>query len=140
MADKTIYEVGFNIVPTLDAASLKARVDAIRALVTADGGAVIAEGEAKKIDLAYEMVHVAENKRAKFTSAYFGWIKFEASPAYAKAIAQAMKDDQEVIRFLLVKTVREDTMAPRALTEKEDEAADEAAIDAKIDEVVAEVE
>ena len=118
MADKTIYEVGYNIVPTLDATTLKARVDAIRALVTADGGAVIEEGEAKKIDLAYEMVHVADNKRAKYTSAYFGWVKFEASPAYAKAIALAMKADKEVIRFLIVKTVREDTMAPRAISSR----------------------
>lgn len=139
MADKTIYEVGFNVIPTLDATALKARVDAIRALVTADGGAIIAEGEAKKIDLAYEMVHIAENKRAKYTSAFFGWVKFEASPAHAKVVAQAMKDDTEVIRFLLVKTVREDTMAPRAVKEVADEAADEV-IDAKIDEVVAEVE
>jgi ribosomal protein S6 len=148
-ADERIYEVGFLIIPTVNEDGLAARVAAIREAINSINGTVIAEGAAKKIDLAYPMTKVAQNKRATYTSAYSGWFKFEAEPKGAKEVAAAVKADEDVLRFLLVKTVREDTMAPRKLfaKKKEGEEAEDtevapvvsdADIDASIDKLIAE--
>ncbi len=120
-ADPKIYEVGFHIIPTLAEEAVAKRVSAIREAIASINGTIIAEGAAKKMDLAYPMVKVAQNKRANYTSSFFGWFKFEAEPKGAKEIASALKADDEVLRFLLVKTVREDTMAPRKLFMKKKE-------------------
>ncbi|HXK38443.1 MAG TPA: 30S ribosomal protein S6 [Candidatus Paceibacterota bacterium] len=148
-ADERIYEVGFLIIPTVNEDGLVARVAAIREAINSINGTVIAEGAAKKIDLAYPMTKVAQNKRATYSSAYSGWFKFEAEPKGAKEIATVLKADEDVLRFLLIKTVREDTMAPRKLFEKKKEGKDadeaevapvatEAEIDASIDKLIAE--
>ncbi len=148
-ADGRIYEVGFLIAPTVNEDGLAARVAAIREAINSINGTVIAEGAAKKMDLAYPMTKVAQNKRGTFSSAYFGWFKFEAEPKGAKEVAAVLKADDDIVRFLLVKTVREDTMAPRKLFAKKKEdgegedaapapAVSEAEIDASIDKLIAE--
>ena len=147
--DSRIYEVGFHIIPTLAEEAVVARVAAIREAISSVNGTIIADGAVKKMELAYPMVKVAQNKRATYSTAQFGWFKFESEPKGAKEIASKLKADDSVLRFLLIKTVREDTMAPRKLFAKkkdEDEAAPEEVavvvseeeIDASIDKLIAE--
>lgn len=147
-ADPKIYEVGFHILPTVSEDGLAAQVAAIREAISSVNGTIIAEGAAKKMDLAYPMTKVAQNKRTTFNSSYFGWLKFETEPKGAKDIQATLKANDSIIRFLLVKTVREDTMAPRKLfaKKKEDEEVEavvapvvsEEEIDASIDKLIAE--
>lgn len=149
-ADPKIYEVGFHILPTSTEDGLAAQVAAIREAISSVNGTIIADGAVKKMDLAYPMTKVAHNKRTTFNSSYFGWFKFEVEPKGAKEIQAVLKASDNVIRFLLVKTVREDTMAPRKLFAKkkeEDEATSEVVvapvvseeeIDASIDKLILE--
>lgn len=123
-ADSRIYEVGFLIIPTVSEDGLVAQCAAIREAISSVSGSIIAEGTAKKVELAYPMTKVAQNKRATFTSAYFAWYKFEAEPKGAKEVAAIVKANDDVLRFLLIKTVREDTMAPRKLFAKKKEEGD----------------
>lgn len=49
-----------------------------------------------------------------FGNAYFGWVKFEGDTAAAKRLDAALRQMEKVLRFILVKTVRESTLsAPR---------------------------
>jgi ribosomal protein S6 len=147
-ADPKIYEVGFHLLPTLTEDGLAAQVAAIREAISSVNGTIIAEGTAKKMDLAYPMTKVAQNKRTTFNSSYFGWFKFESEPKGAKDIQAVLKANDNVIRFLLIKTVREDTMAPRKLLmkKKDDEVVEEVVapvvseeeIDASIEKLIAE--
>jgi ribosomal protein S6 len=147
-ADQKIYEVGFHVIPALSEEGVAAQVAAVREAIASVHGTIIAEGAPKKIDLAYPMTKVAQNKRTTFTSAYFAWFKFEAEPKGAKEVASIVKANDDVLRFLLVKTVREDTMAPRKLFMKkkeEDEVApaeevvvSEEEIDASLDKIILE--
>ena len=110
-----VYEVGFHIIPTIAEDDLGVRVTAIRDVIESQEGKMIADEYPKLMDLMYPMVKIASNKRATYSSAYFGWLKFEVEPKGAKAIDLELKKDDNVLRFLLVKTVRESTMAPKKM-------------------------
>ena len=111
--DPKIYEIGFHIVPIVAEDDLGARVTKIRDVIESKGGRVIADEYPKHMDLSYAITKIAANKRALYRSAYFGWIKFEADPAGIKALEADMMKDDFILRFILVKTVRENTMAPK---------------------------
>ncbi len=111
--DPKIYEVGFHIVPTVPEDGLGARVTAIRDVIESKGGHIIADEYPKHMDLTYAMTKVAANKRSLYRSAYFGWLKFEIDPKEIKAIESEIMADDLVLRFILAKTVRENTMAPK---------------------------
>lgn len=110
-----IYEVGFHIISTVTEEDLGARVTAIRDVIESQEGKIIADEYPKHMDLMYPMVKIASNKRATYHSSYFGWMKFEVEPKGAKAIDLELKKDDNILRFLLIKTVRESTMAPKKM-------------------------
>ena len=112
-ADPRVYEVGYHVVPTVPEDELGARVTQVRDVIEAAGGRMIADEYPKHLDLAYPMVKVSANKRAIYHSAYFGWLKFDAEPKGAIAVEAALKKDDFILRCILVKTVRENTMAPK---------------------------
>jgi ribosomal protein S6 len=116
--DPKIYEIGFHIVPTVPEDGLGARVTAIRDVIEGNGGHVIADEYPKHIELSYPMSKVVANKRSLYHTAYFGSIKFDVDPAKAKAIELAVKTDDAVLRFIMVKTVRENTMVPKKVLQQ----------------------
>ncbi len=106
----TVYEVGYHIVPTVSPENLPKEVDAIKAILGKVGATIISEEGPKMIPLAYEMLKVVGPKRDYFETAYFGWVKFEAEPAAAIELKKALDLSEKVLRFIIVKTVRENTM------------------------------
>ena len=123
--DSKVYEVGFHILPNVAEDDLGVRVTAIRDIIESNGGRMIADEFPKHMELSYPMVKIASNKRATYNSSYFGWMKFDADPKGIKAVEIALKADEFVLRFILVKTVRENTMAPKkALMAKRGEEVD----------------
>ena len=116
--DPKIYEVGLHIVPTVPEDGLGARVTAIRDVIESAGGHVIADEYPKHMDLSYPITKIADNKRALHHSAYFGWLKFEVDPSSMKAIEETIKKDDYVLRFIIVKTVRENTMVPKKVLQQ----------------------
>lgn len=113
--DPLVYEVGFHIIPIIVEDDLGARVTAIRDVIEEHKGKMIADEYPKHLDLAYPMVKIASNKRATYHSAYFGWMKFEVEPKDAKAIQAKLMADDNILRFIFVKTVRENTMVPKKI-------------------------
>ncbi len=111
--DPVIYEVGYHIVPLVGEDNLGARVTKVRDVIESQKGSIISDEFPKSMDLAYPMSKLADNKRATYASTYFGWFKFQVEPAAIKAIDAALKKDNEILRYILIKTVREDTMSPK---------------------------
>jgi predicted flap endonuclease-1-like 5' DNA nuclease len=105
-----VYELGYLVMPSVDEGDLATRRDALVALITKLKGIVIDEGQPVLIDLAYEMDKMVNNKRQTYTQAYFGWIKFDVSPRDIEALTTEVEAVDELIRFILVKTVRENTL------------------------------
>lgn len=108
-----IYEVGFHILPTVGDENLGAKVTEVRDAIDAAGGKVFADEYPKHIELSYPMVKVFANKRTTYNSSYFGWMKFDADPKVVKLLDETLKKDPNVLRYIIVETVRESTMSPK---------------------------
>lgn len=108
-ADVLVYELGYHILPTVAEEALAEEVDALKALIVQSGGVFIAEEAPQRINLAYKMEKGERGKNTYFDSAYFGWMKFELSPEKTLELKDALENRPNVLRFLLIKTVREDT-------------------------------
>ncbi len=119
--DRGVYEVGYHIVPIVAEQDLGIRVTAIRDIIEAEGGSMIADEFPKHMELAFPMTKIASNKRALHHSAYFGWMKFEVEPKGAKAIDEKLRADDTILRYIVVKTVRENTMVPKKVFQKRPE-------------------
>lgn len=122
-----IYEVGYLLLPTIPEADVPREVTALKDILDKGKATIIAEEFPKFRALAYPM-----QKRSGLTAShaqaggaiqthangYFGWVKFEAEAAEAQRIEAELKLSPHLLRFLLVKTVRESTLAtprpPRA--------------------------
>ncbi len=106
-ADARVYEIGAHIIPTLGEEGAKEAFDALRDRVMKAGGAIIAEEAPTLLTLAYKMRKDIDRKRYTYTTAYFGWVKFEAAPEAAHALKATLEDDRNVLRAILIKTTRE---------------------------------
>ena len=63
--------------------------------------------------LAYTIERSDSGKREKFTEAYFGWIKFATERGSIPPLQENLRAMPEVLRYLVIETVREDVSAPR---------------------------
>jgi ribosomal protein S6 len=108
-----IYEVGYLLVPTVKEEDVPALYGNIKELVASLGGEVISDEMPRMISLAYPMQKTVSNIRSKFTSAYFGWVKFEIDSDKVSGIKKKLDMDPNVLRFLTIKTVKENTIASK---------------------------
>ncbi len=148
--DTTIYEIGYNLVPTISEEDVAKEVGALKEKITSLGGNIISDEYPTLIKLAYEMTKELENKNVRFTSAYFGWVKFELEPSLILEVNKMAETNLNVLRFIIIKTVRENTIytpkvvkSPRRSGGDETSAPegdvaplDEEAVDKKIDELI----
>jgi ribosomal protein S6 len=110
-----IYEVGFHIVPIIAEENLSEETTFIRNTITNAGGHVISDGPPSKMDLAYAVDAEIGGDRKTFDTSYFGWIKFELLGENLEKVKKALDLRENILRHLLVKTIREDTIVPRGI-------------------------
>ena len=106
----TVYEVSYLLLPSLALEQVPAKVSLIQEAIEKAGGAMISSEEPILIDLAYPMTKVIQTVRHKVQTGYFGWMKFEIEKDGLTAIHKALDAEASVLRYLLVKTVRENTL------------------------------
>jgi ribosomal protein S6 len=147
-SENKVYEISLNIVPTLTDDVVASEYANVKDTITKLGGSFIAEQAPRPINLAYTMNRVIANKNTKFTSAHFCWVKFEAPASAAVDLKKSLDRNENIIRFMIIKTVRENTMAPKKIfrpdgarrtpgskDEVVEEEMDKAAVDKKIEEL-----
>ncbi len=108
-----VYEVGYLLVPTLSEENLPAVYGNLKELVSSLGGIAISDEMPKMINLAYGMTKVVANVRNKFNTAYFGWVKFTMDSEKVLELKKKLDLDPNFIRFLILKTVKENTLATK---------------------------
>lgn len=118
-ADARVYEVGYLLVPTISEEVLPAEYGNIKELVASFGGQMISDEMPKLITLAYPMIKVVANVRSKFDTAYFGWVKFEMDPGQVLLLKKKLDIDPKIIRFLIIKTVKENTIAAKRFVQRD---------------------
>ncbi len=111
--NKRVYELGYLFVPTLSSEEVPALYTAIKDMMASFGGSFISDDMPKLIPLAYPMVKVISNVPSKFDSGYFGWVKFFMDPEKVLELKKKLDLDVSVIRFLILKTVKENTLASK---------------------------
>lgn len=118
--EKRIYEFSYLLVPTVTEEEVQSKIDALKKLFTENGAEVIAEENPEYIGLAYTMIHKVNNKNVPINSAYFGWFKVSVDPQVLDEIKAILDRDLEVLRYMIIKTVAENTLAPKKLSQKRD--------------------
>lgn len=145
--NKKIYELGYHFLPTLSEEEVAKAVTALKEQLSAIEATTIAEAHPALMTLAYEIGKDIENKNRKFATAYFGWIKFEVATEAIEGFKELMEKNLNILRFIIVKTVRESTLAVPKVAHKgmtrrtpsdvvEGAPMDTAAVDKKIDEMI----
>src|SRR5471030_1948154 len=112
-AVERVYELGYLLVPGIAPEDVAVNYGNLKELVSSFGGVVISDEMPKMIPLAYAMTKVVANIRNKFSTAYFGWIKFTMDSDKVLQLKKKLDLDTKVIRFLILKTVKENTIAAK---------------------------
>ena len=109
----TVYEVSYLLLPSLSQEQVKQSMalgNVFTGILTSMGGTIISGEEPILIDLAYPMTKVVGTTRHKANTGYFGWVKFEIGKEGILAVKKALDANDEVLRYLLIKTVKENTL------------------------------
>ena len=108
--DSRVYEISFIFDNKLDEGAALEKSNAIKQSIATLGGSFISEEAPYMRELAYEMIRVVNNVNIRFNEGYFGWIKFELSGDKVQVLEKGLKLDEELVRYLVVTTVRENTV------------------------------
>ncbi len=108
--DSRVYEISFIFDNKLDEGTALEKSNALKQSIATLGGSFISEEPPYMRELAYEMIRVVNNVNVRFNEGYFGWIKFELDGVKMKDFEKAIKLDEEVVRYIVVKTVRDNTV------------------------------
>jgi ribosomal protein S6 len=108
--DSRVYEISFIFDNKLDEEAALEKGNAIKQSIATLGGSFISEEAPYMRELAYEMVRVVNNVNIRFNEGYFGWIKFELDGQKVKELEKGLKSDEQLVRFMVVTTVRENTV------------------------------
>ncbi len=112
-SDAKIYEVGFLLSPNITEAALPEAFGNIKDAIVQKGALAISEEFPKLIPLAYTMEKTISNKIERFKEGWFGWIKFEAEAESISGMDAMLRLRDDVIRHLIISTVRENTMSQK---------------------------
>jgi ribosomal protein S6 len=106
------YELAFHVLPTVAEGEVAAVFQRLKDMIVAEGGELGDEEAPARFDLAYEIIKYLEGRNRKFTSAYFGWVRFFAEPAKVAEIMEHVEGTKELLRHLLVKLTKSEEENP----------------------------
>ena len=117
--ENRIYEIGYLLTPNIPEEKLGEEVSRMKATLEKREAFVISDEFPKMRVLAYVIEKSAAGKNEKYQNAYFGHIKFETNPEVALLIKADFEADRNLIRFLMIKTVREVPVAKFSFSRRE---------------------
>lgn len=150
-----VYELGFHFAPIIAEADVAVQFSHLKAIIEKNAGEFISEDFPKLQPLSYEISQTIKAQKRSYDHAYFGWVKFTLSADKLADVEKEVKAFDPIIRYIFIKTVKEDTMsapvvaaaegaekaptdAPRRRSTKEAAPAiNVAQVDKKIEEMVA---
>lgn len=106
------YELAFHILPTVAEGEVKSVFDDIKALITKDQGEIFDEEAPERFELAYDIIKQIEGKNRKFTSAYFGWVRFRTNPEMIASLFEEVEGRTDILRHILIKLTKTEEENP----------------------------
>ena len=110
--ERNSYELAFHILPTVAEGEVSGVFDSIKALITTHGGELTNEESPERFELAYEVIKHIDTKNRKFSSAYFGWVRFTAEAEAVAPIVEEIDADANLLRHLLLKLSKVEEAEP----------------------------
>lgn len=116
-SEEKIYEVGYHIVSSVSEENLPLEVEKIKGYLVKEKAIIISEEAPKLRPLAYSIKKKFGGTYKTFDKAYFGFIKFElGEEGDVRNIDLSLKNNESVLRHIVIKTVRENTMYSPKIT------------------------
>lgn len=100
--ERNSYEFAFHVLPTVAEGEVTSVFDSIKAHIT-KVGEIFDEEMPERIDLIYPIVKSLEGKNRKFTSAYFGWVRFKLEADKIGDLIEELSHENAILRHLLIK-------------------------------------
>jgi ribosomal protein S6 len=110
-----VYELGIHLLPTLSEADVQVEFSKIKSQIEKLEGEFISESTPRLMTLAYEIPKTIKAQKRWYETAYFGWVKFELEAKELAVFEKFVKELEHTLRYLIVKTVREDTIVSEDL-------------------------
>ncbi|MGB8815816.1 MAG: 30S ribosomal protein S6 [Minisyncoccia bacterium] len=116
--DEKVYEVGYHLISSIAEENVPGEVEKIKEILAKENSVIISEENPKLRPLTYTIKKAFGGTYKKFDKAYFGFIKFALTEGGdITKIDSFMKSNESVLRYLVIKTVRENTMFyPKSLS------------------------
>lgn len=105
-----VYEAGLLLVPSIAPEQIESVFGKIKTAIEKANGTIISEEIPTLRTLAYTMSKDITGRKLKYSTAYFGWVKFEGTSEISKIVDTDLKESENVLRYLIIKTVRENTL------------------------------
>ncbi len=106
------YELAFHVLPTVAEGEVTKVFDNLKNLIKKSGGELAEEEAPQRFDLAYDIEKYLEGKNRKFSSTYFGWVRFQIDPANVNELTEGVEGTKELLRYLLVKLTKVEEQNP----------------------------
>lgn len=106
------YELAYHVLPTVAEGEVAAITAELKAFITDATGVVTDEEAAERFELAYEIEKYLEGKYRRFSSAYFGWVRFQLDPAALAAIVEEVEGHKSVLRSLVIRLTKAEEANP----------------------------
>jgi ribosomal protein S6 len=104
--DVQAYELAFHVLPTIAEGEVSTIFENIKASITKIGGVIQSEELPARFDLAFEISQFLEGRNRKFSSAYFGWVRFTLSPDKIGEVTEMVDGTKELLRHLLIRLTK----------------------------------
>lgn len=105
-AEVNSYELAFHVLPTVAEGEVATVFQKLKDLITKAGGEITTEEAPARFDLAYEIIKYLEGRNRKFSSAYFGWVRFTVEPSKLEKIEDGVEGTKELLRHLIIKLTK----------------------------------
>ena len=111
-ADAAHYELAFHVLPTVAEGEVADVFTSLKTAIEKAGGTITLEEAPARFELAYEIIKLLEGRNRKFTSAYFGWVRFTLEPAQLEVVAEAVEETNQLLRHLLIRLTKAEEANP----------------------------
>jgi ribosomal protein S6 len=104
-----VYEIGYLLVSSIPEEKVEREVALLKGALEKKGADFIGEEAPELRTLAYQMVKKIGPTNHRFDKGYFGWMKFELASKEIEAIKKSFEENPNMLRMLLINTIRENT-------------------------------
>ena len=124
-ADAAHYELAFHVLPTVAEGEVSDVFTSLKTAIEKAGGTITTEEAPARFELAYEIIKLLEGRYRKFTSAYFGWVRFTLEPAQLEAVTEAVEGTPQLLRHMVIRLTKAEEANPFMFHEALDTPAEE---------------